>query len=184
MVNIKKFEQIGICTSDTYGRLVGKRLNINQYKSTIKNGMKMPDFHLVTNIEGKPHLDMKITGLHTGFKNGILIPIKDKFFFLPNEKHTIFFLSDVFDSNGKKISIHSREILKKKIYLLKKANIKSKFSSELEFYLINKSYKEIYLKGLKTFYHISGDNDILVSIAVYYCNVRLIDNFIFYLNKS
>jgi len=63
---------VAVCVPDNIGRLAGKRVPARRWPEIVRNGLSMPDFHLVTGIENVPYGELEVTGYHTGFHNGLL----------------------------------------------------------------------------------------------------------------
>jgi len=95
------------------GRLIGKRLPVARWPSVVESGMAMPDFHLVSAVDNFPVPGMEVTGLHTGFRNGVLRPDVETLTPLPWEPGTVIVLCDTFDSAGESVDEAPRSILRR-----------------------------------------------------------------------
>src|SRR5438046_10679908 len=67
-------EQLAVCVPDNAGRLLGKRVPVSRWAELLADGLPMPNFHLVTDVDGKPRDGFAVTGTHSGFRNGLLRP--------------------------------------------------------------------------------------------------------------
>lgn len=176
---LNNLETIAVCTPNNSGRLIGKRIPIDRWAEIQNDGMLMPNFHLVTGIENKAQANMAVAGYATGFKNGILRPADKQLRPLPFEEGSALSMADVFDSDGSIVPEAPRTILNHQIERLNQIGLFAKCATELEFYLYRNSYRDAYSEGYKTlepFYHLHGDNDILVS--------GFAENFLSHLRKS
>ena len=159
-------EVVAVCVSDHFGRLIGKRVPAGRWPEVREHGLPMPNFHLVTGPDNVPYSDMDITGYHTGFRNGLLMPRADATFRLAHEPATLFALSDALDSGGKVVEESPRRILGVQVDRLAERGIRARFAAELEFYLFRTTYERAARRGyrrLEPYYHLHADNDILLS---------------------
>ncbi len=165
-VKLDDVDTIAVCTPDNSGRLIGKRIPKDRWVEIHHEGMLMPNFHLVTNIENEPHTDMEVAGYATGFKNGRLYAVDKQLRWMPFEERTALSLADVHDSDGSKVPEAPRSILKHQIECLADIGLSADCATELEFFLYRNSYRDAYSEQYKTltpYHHFHGDNDILVS---------------------
>lgn len=156
--------QIAICVPDNIGRLVGKRVPAGRWDEMLRGGLPMPDYFLVTGVENRPYGDLEVTGLHTGFNNGLLRPIPDSRFHVPTEPDTAFFFSDALKPDGTPFAEAVRNILARQVARLAEHGLTASVASELEFYLYRISYADAHAGGYRTltpYYHRHADNDIL-----------------------
>lgn len=157
---------IAVCTPDNCGRLIGKRLSPDRYDEAATVGMPMPNFHLVTGLDNRPHEALRITGPHTGFRNGRLRIDPDAAFRVPGEAATMWFLADVHDQDGSMVEQAPRTLLRRQIDRLAAAGLTASMASELEFYLFEQSFAEAAendYRQLRPFHHRHGDNDLFVT---------------------
>ena len=148
------------------GRLIGKRIPVERWASVAEAGMAMPDFHLVSAVDNYPVLGMEVTGLHTGFRNGALLPDAATLAPLPWEPGTVIVLCDTLDSEGHLVDEAPRSIMRRQTVLLGDRGLEATVASELEFYLFRTSYEEVHraaYRRVEPSYHRHPDNDILIS---------------------
>ena len=94
-------EQVAVCVPDNAGRLLGKRVPVARWPELLAEGLPMPNFHLVTDVDGKPREGFAVTGLHTGFRNGVLRPDPGSLRRTPWEPGAALVLCDPFHAGGK-----------------------------------------------------------------------------------
>lgn len=157
---------VAVAVPNHAGRLIGKRLPAERWPSIVESGMAMPDFHLVSAVDNFPVLGMEVTGLHTGFRNGVLRPDVTTLTPLPWEPGTVIALCDTFDSAGSLVGEAPRSILQRQASLLAERGLEATVASELEFYLFRTSYEEAHraaFRRVEPSYHRQPDNDILIA---------------------
>ena len=157
---------VAVAVPNHAGRLIGKRLPAQRWPSIVTEGMAMPDFHLVSAVDNFPVLGMEVTGLHTGFRNGVLRPDVATLAPLPWEPGTMIVLCDTLDGEGNLVDEAPRSILHRQTALLRERRLEATVASELEFYLFRTSYEEAHravYRRVEPSYHRHPDNDILIS---------------------
>ena len=157
---------VAVAVPNHAGRLIGKRLPAERWPSIVESGMAMPDFHLVSAVDNLPVPGMEVTGLHTGFRNGVLRPDVTTLTPLPWEQGTVIVLCDTFDSAGSLVVEAPRSILQRQASLLADRGLEATVASELEFYLFRTSYEEAHRaahRRVEPSYHRHPDNDILIA---------------------
>ena len=157
---------VAVAVPNHAGRLIGKRLPAERWPSVVESGMAMPDFHLVSAVDNFPVLGMEVTGLHTGFRNGVLRPDVATLTPLPWEPGTMIVLCDTFDGAGDLVGEAPRSILGRQVARLAGRGLEATVASELEFYLFRTSYEEAHraaYRRVEPSYHRHPDNDILIA---------------------
>jgi len=157
---------VAVAVPNYAGRLIGKRLPVARWPSVVESGMAMPDFHLVSAVDNFPVPGMEVTGLHTGFRNGVLRPDVETLTPLPWEPGTVIVLCDTFDSAGESVDEAPRSILRRQVECLAERGLEAAVASELEFYLFRTSYEEAHRAAysrIEPSYHRHPDNDILIA---------------------
>lgn len=159
-------DTIAVAVPDNVGRLMGKRVAASRWPLIIIDGLPMPNFHLVTGIDNEPQPGFRVTGLHTGFGNGMLRPDVTTLRRLPWEPATALVIADAYHSSDELVEEAPRSILRRQINRLEGLGYRAGFASELEFYLFRTSYAraaESRYSQLPRSYHRHGDNDLLVA---------------------
>jgi glutamine synthetase len=163
---VAKAENVALCVPDNAGRLIGKRLPVQRWPEVRASGMPMPNYHLVTGIENHPLEGLEVSGLHTGFPNGVLRPCEETMRLLPWEPHTAIVLCDAYSAAGELVEEAPRSILRCQVTRLEGLGLRAGFASELEFYLFRTSYAEAHrgnYRSLEPSYHRQADNDVLIA---------------------
>lgn len=158
--------QVAICVPDNFGRLAGKRLPAARWAELRRDGLAMPDFHLVTDAENRPYPDLEVTGAHTGYRNGVLMPLPETRFRVATEPGTAFVLAEALDAGRRPREEAPRRILERQLARLAERGLAAAMASELEFYLFRCTVAEAAERGfrrLPTDYPRHADNDLLVA---------------------
>jgi glutamine synthetase len=165
-VAFEHVDTVAFAVPDNVGRLIGNRFPVSRYDDLVENGISMPDFYLVTGIDNTPHAGLAVTGLHTGFRNGILRPDVSTLRVLPWAPNTALVLCDALDPDGSPIDVAPRRILQSQVVRLEELGITARCATELEFYLFRGSVeraRRTRFRRLTPSYHLSGDHDLLIS---------------------
>ena len=155
-----------LCTSDHYGRLIGKRIPVRRYRDVLDRGLAVPDFHLVTNAENVSYPDMAVTGLASGFRNGLLRPIPGRTFRMLDRPETVLHLCRAERKDGSDYEESPRRILERQAERLAEAGIEATVATELEFYLFDMPLRDALtvLPGdARPFWVRNADNDVLLT---------------------
>lgn len=163
---IDECSMVAVGVPDHWGNLLGKRRPVGHWPDLVASGLPMPDFHLVTGFDNRPHADFAVSGAATGFRNGLLMPVPEAAFVSPSEPRTLLVIADALDMDGRPAELAPRSILKRQIARLAELGITCRAASELEFYVFHGTYPEIAARQHdldRPLYHRNGDNDLLVS---------------------
>src|SRR6202040_3929307 len=87
---------VAVGVPDHTGRLMGKRVVVENCDAVQQDGLQMPEFHLVTGPENRPYPDMVVTGPHTGFRDGLLRPDLQTTKRLPWQPDTALVIADAY----------------------------------------------------------------------------------------
>ncbi|MGE0240344.1 MAG: glutamine synthetase family protein [Parvibaculaceae bacterium] len=152
-------------TPDFYGRLLGKKRRAGEWSSAASNGVAMPDFYLICDPAGRPLPGFDVAGAHAGFRNGLLRPDPGAAFELPTEPGVTHVICDGLTSSGDMVREAPRSLLRGQLARLAERGIAARVASELEFYLIEQTYREahtLHYANLRPSYHRAGDNEVIV----------------------
>src|SRR6266699_2796619 len=72
---LAEVEGVSICVPDHIGRLSGKRIAAHRLADALAQGLAVPDFHLITDLELNTVPGMAAAGPASGFRNGLLVPL-------------------------------------------------------------------------------------------------------------
>ena len=159
-------ETIALAVPDHTGRLIGKRVPVRRWPAIEGRGLPVPDFHLATGIDNVPRPDIPVTGLHTGFNNGLLRPLDRPRFVVPTEPATLVVLADALRHDGGAVEEAPRRILAVQCARLRALGIEATVATELEFYLYKTSMADAAragFRGLEPYWHRNADNDLLLT---------------------
>lgn len=159
-------DTVAVAVPDGVGRFIGKRIPLERYDDVLRNGLAMPDFHLVTGLDNVPFDDLEVTGPHTGFCNGLLRPDPPDLRQLPWLDRTALAICDAYGQDDALVEVAPRAILRRQIARLADFGVQARAALELEFYLFRGTFEHALLadyRDLRPSYHLPGDHDLLVS---------------------
>lgn len=159
-------ETITLCTPDAYGRLIGKKISVDDYRIAMRDGIAMSNFHLATNPANTVIGGLSVTGAHTGFPNGTLAPDTTTLRRLPWDTSTALVLCDVNDHEGTAVDEAPRAILRSQVARLADRGLTAQVATELEFYVFRNTYTDAWNRNfsdLTPLFHRHGDHDVLVT---------------------
>ena len=159
-------DTLAVAVPDTIGRLIGKRLPAERYEEVVRDGLAMPDFHLITAIDNHPQTGLDAAGVHAGFRNGLIRVDEATLRPLPWEPGTALVLGDPYTADGAPALVAPRWVLRRQVERLAELGLTASCAAELEFYLYRGSYEALHRDGFRALtpaYHLGADNDLLVS---------------------
>ncbi|MEO8423729.1 MAG: glutamine synthetase family protein [Actinomycetota bacterium] len=159
-------DTVAIAVPDWTGRLIGKRVPADRFEEICRDGLAMPDFHLVTGPDNVPYGDLEVTGPHTGFNNGLAIPAPATLRVLPWLDRTALVLCDAYGPDGKIAEMAPRTILRRQVERMSTLGISLRAAFELEFFLFRGTYEQARANDYRSMhpsYHLHGDHDLLVA---------------------
>jgi glutamine synthetase len=157
---------VALAVPDHIGRLIGKRIPAERYEEIRRDGLSMPDFHLVTGIDNVPQDGFEVTGRHTGFRNALIRPDESTFRIAPWWPATAIVICDALDPEGRPAEVAPRWVLRRQLARLDSLGVEPRCATELEFYLFRGSYeraRRLSYRRLTPSYHLHGDNDLAVA---------------------
>ena len=127
-----------ICaTPDPFGRLVGKRLTIDAFRSLGLSGagINASSFIFAVDLEMKP-LDLEVSNSTNGWADIRLVPDLKTMRRVPWEKNAILVICDAYEADADVLlEVAPRTILKRQIARAEEEGYFFKFASELEFFV-------------------------------------------------
>ena len=165
---LAEVDGVFVCVPDHVGRLSGKRIASHRLADVLTDGLAVPNFHLITDLDLEAVAGLAVAGPDTGFGNGLLVPLPHTLRRLPWDPSSGIVLADAYRTVGKrKLADEApRSVLLRQIERLRGLGIAMIASTELEFYVFRISYSEASRRGyldLPPYYHRRGDNDALVT---------------------
>jgi glutamine synthetase len=93
-------EGVFVCVPDHIGRLSGKRVAAHRLAAVLHDGLPMPDFHLVTDLDFNAVPGREASGPESGFRNDLLVPIPGTLRRAPWDPSTAIVLADAYRNAG------------------------------------------------------------------------------------
>jgi len=141
-----------VCAApDPYGRLVGKRLTIEAFRTLCLEGrgVNASSFVFAVDLEMIP-LDLPVSNAENGWVDIRLVPDLDTLRRVPWEPTSLFVLCDAYESEGDDLlDVAPRTILKRQIARARERDLSFKFASELEFFVAAVSPREAWEAGYR-----------------------------------
>ena len=163
---LSDLDTIYVAVPNHTGSLMGKQIAATRWESVQRDGLSMPDFHLITDLTGEPAAGLQVTGYHTGFGNDLLRPDPTTLRRLPWDSTTGLVLCDPYREDGQPVPEAPRAVLAHQVERLNELGLRAQVATELEFYLFQESFQQAHHKKYRRLtpgYHRRGDNDILVT---------------------
>jgi glutamine synthetase len=139
-----------ICaTPDPYGRLVGKRLTVQAFRSLglTGNGINASSFIFAVDLEMNP-LNLPVSNASNGWADIRLVPDLSTMRRVPWEPNAALVICDVYEAaSDDLLSVAPRTILRHQIEQAAHRGVYFKFASELEFFLSTTPPREAWERG-------------------------------------
>lgn len=157
LLDVRQFEELAsagvidtvICAApDPYGRLVGKRLTIDAFRTLCLNGegVNASSFIFAVDLEMTP-LDLPVSNAANGWVDIRLVPDLATMRRVPWEDHAVLVICDAYQGDSDELlAVAPRTILKAQIARAAEAGISLKFASELEFFIAAETPDEAWRK--------------------------------------
>ncbi|KOS57536.1 glutamine synthetase family protein [Rhodococcus rhodochrous] len=132
-----EIDTVVCATPDPYGRLVGKRLTIQAFRSLglSGDGINASSFIFAVDLEMNP-LNLPVSNSANGWADIRLVPDLSTLRRVPWEPNVALVICDAYESDSDTLlSVAPRTILKTQIERARNAGLAFKFASELEFFL-------------------------------------------------
>jgi glutamine synthetase len=127
-----------VCAApDPYGRLVGKRLTVQAFRSLglSGEGVNASSFIFAVDLEMNP-LNLAVSNADNGFADIRLVPDLTTLRRVPWEPHVAVVICDAYQQHDDTLlSVAPRTILRRQIEQAEQRGLRFKFASELEFFL-------------------------------------------------
>jgi len=146
-----EIDTVVCATPDPYGRLVGKRLTTDAFRTLCLegDGVHASSFVFAVDVEMNP-LELAVSNSSNGWADIRLVPDMTTLRRVPWEPSTAFVICDVYESHGDELlSVAPRTILKRQVERAREAGIALKFASELEFFLAAETSQDAWARGYK-----------------------------------
>jgi glutamine synthetase len=138
-----KVQRVKLGAFDYDAVLRGKYISLEKFYSALESGLGFCDVIFGWDI-GDVLLDnVKFTGWHTGYPDAVARIDPASFRLIPWEPGTAFFLLDLFDKEGRPLSIAPRQVLRTALERAERAGYRVSFSAEYEFWLFRETPQSI-----------------------------------------
>ncbi len=149
-----------VCFVDMQGRLMGKRFFAQHFVDGAHKETHCCNYLLATDLEMATPDGYASTSWESGYGDYVMKPDMDTLRTVPWLEATVMILCDVLDHRTNKPVPHSpRAILKKQIAKLADMGFTAIMATELEFFIFEKSFKEIAKGGFRDLTPISSYNE-------------------------
>lgn len=157
LLDLDQFEELAatgtvdtvICAApDPYGRMVGKRLTIDAFRTLCLQGegVNASSFIFAVDLEMNP-LDLPVSNAANGWVDIRLVPDLATMRRVPWEDHAVLVICDAYEgASDDLLAVAPRSILKDQIARAEQAGIALKFASELEFFVAAETPDEAWRK--------------------------------------
>ena len=159
-VNDGSIDTVLVCMVDMQGRLMGKRFHAKHFISEGHKETHCCDYLLATDLEMGTPDGYEATSWEDGYGDYTMKPDLTTLRKTPWLDGTAMVICDILDHHTHEEVTHSpRAILKKQIKRLQEMGFDPIMATELEFFLFEKSFKEIQENGFRELRPISSYNE-------------------------
>lgn len=110
----KAIDTILVAFSDPQGRLVGRRVTVDYFRTTVLvSGMRLPSYLLATDATGRPARGLEVSSVENGYPDLVLRADPATLFRMPWQAGTVGILGDLELPDGTPVSISPREIMRR-----------------------------------------------------------------------
>jgi glutamine synthetase len=151
LANAGQINTVVCATPDPYGRLVGKRLTVNAFRSLglSGEGINASSFIFAVDLEMNP-LDLPVSNAANGWADIRLVPDLATLRRVPWEPHVALVICDAYEQHSDTLlSVAPRTILRRQIQQAEQQGLRFKFASELEFFLATTPPREAWELGYR-----------------------------------
>jgi glutamine synthetase len=142
-------ETIVVAFTDHYGRLMGKRVDADYFmESVLKSGTHGCNYLLTTDMAMEPVPGYEYANWELGYGDFHLVPDLNTLRIADWLEKTALVICDLHNEKSHALeSIAPRSILKKQLAALETGGMQCFAASELEYYLLENSYKQAFQQG-------------------------------------
>ena len=138
-----KIETVILGSSDFYGHLRGKRLPIDEFYRVAEKGIAFSSWYIVTNLADEIIPDTSLASLEAGLPDIHIRPDLESFRVVPWFEKTAMVMCDFYRPDGTPLEASPRWVLKKLVDKAEAMNFRTKFATELEFYIFREDVKTL-----------------------------------------
>lgn len=146
-----KINTVIVAFTDHYGRLMGKRFDVDFFlESAVTDGTHACDYLLTTDMEMEPTPGYKMANWELGYGDFHLVPDMQTLRIASWLKKTAIVLCEIKNNKTHHLTAQApRSILQKQVNIATKMGYTSMAASELEYYLFDLSYRDAHEKGYR-----------------------------------
>lgn len=142
------FDTVVLALPDLQGRLAGKRMSPEFFRSRVEEGMHLCTCALAWDLEQNLGMEFAFAGNHTGWHDFLVIPDLSTLRVAAWGDRTAICIGDAVDEHTRDpLEIAPRSILQRQVALLADRGMTARVASELEFFLYRETYDEARDKG-------------------------------------
>jgi len=149
LYEIEEIDTVVVGFTDHYGRLLGKRFDVEFFlDDAVVGGTHSCDYLLTADIEMEPVPGYSYANWELGYGDFHLVPDMEtlrRAAWLPGAAFVLCDIEDV--TTHEPVSVAPRSILKRQVERAKAIGFEAKAASELEFFLYTDSYRQVHEKG-------------------------------------
>ena len=137
LVRRGEIDTIVCAAPDPYGRLIGKRLTVDAFRTLCLEGrgVNASSFVFAVDLEMTP-LDLPVSNAENGWVDIRLVPDMSTLRRVPWETNAVFVICDAYEAKSDELlAVAPRTILRKQVERARAAGLELKFASELEFFV-------------------------------------------------
>ncbi len=144
-----EIDTVVVAFADMAGQLVGKRFHAEHFVESAHDETHACNYLLANDIEMEPVPGYSAASWGQGYGDFVLRPDLGTLRRIPWLPATALVLADVTDHHGADIPHSPRAMLKKQIARLTERGWKAYLASELEFYLFDETYSDLFARGYR-----------------------------------
>lgn len=143
-----EIDTVVVAFTDSYGRLMGKRLHAAHFCESIDDGTHACDYLLTVDMEMEPTPGYRFAGWEQGYGDVHLRPDLATLRVAGWTDRTAIVLCDVADQHSHElVAVAPRSILRRQVERLAEHGIVARTASELEFFIFDDSYRNAHELG-------------------------------------
>ncbi len=133
-VEKKAVDTILVAFSDLQGRLVGRRITIDYFRSSVLTaGLRVPAYLLATDASGRPAPGFALASVSNGFPDLVLRVDTATLFRMPWQPGSVGILGDLELPDGSPVNVSPRTILRRQLQRVEGSNLSASVGLEPQF---------------------------------------------------
>jgi glutamine synthetase len=140
-------DTVALVFPDHLGQLMGKRLTGSYFLENRQ--ANCCDYLLTIDVAQNPLPGFKLAGWDKGYGDFLMVPDYTTIRETSWQKQTAIIICDLVREDGRSVEVAPRTILQNQLNRLSAKKLKAMMASELEFYLFDNPYDDVYKEGYK-----------------------------------